>query len=136
MQPIIHKAAIALDLNPVSIGVSPGDRALLSMNSDTTVSVFVERPSRLPFGLGKPRVVLLGTLGARATDILLPALERKADFRVRIIEVEPAHLSRTGRASVYVSVWGNPADVAQSKSRPSIFTRSKINDPVPPYSER
>jgi hypothetical protein len=136
MQPIIHKAAIALDLNPVSIGVSPGDRALLSMNSDTTVSVFVERPSRLPFGLGKPRVVLLGTLGARATEILLPALERKADFRVRIIEVEPAHLSRTGRASVYVSVWGNPADVAQSKSRPSIFTRSKINDPVPPYSER
>jgi hypothetical protein len=136
MQPIIHKAAIALDLNPVSIGVSPGDRALLSMNSDTTVSVFVERPSRLPFGLGKPRVVLLGTLGARATDILLPALERKADFRVRIIEVEPAHLSRTGRASVYVSVWGNPADVAQPKSRPSIFTRSKINDPVPPYSER
>ena len=136
MQPIIHKAAIALDLNPVSIGVSPGDRALLSMNSDTTVSVFVERPSRLPFGLGKPRVVLLGTLGATATDILLPALERKADFRVRIIEVEPAHLSRTGRASVYVSVWGNPADVAQSKSRPSIFTRSKINDPVPPYSER
>ncbi|PWL24052.1 MAG: hypothetical protein DCO98_11610 [Altererythrobacter sp. XM-24bin4] len=136
MQPIIHKAAIALDLNPVSIGVSPGDRALLSMNSDTTVSVFVERPSRLPFGLGKPRVVLLGTLGARATEILLPALERKADFRVRIIEVEPAHLSRSGRASVYVSVWGNPADVAQSKSRPSIFTRSKINDPVPPYSER
>ena len=136
MQPIIHKAAIALDVNPVSIGVSPGDRALLSMNSDTTVSVFVERPSRLPFGLGKPRVVLLGTLGARATEILLPALERKADFRVRIIEVEPAHLSRTGRASVYVSVWGNPADVAQSKSRPSIFTRSKINDPVPPYSER
>jgi hypothetical protein len=130
MQPIIHKAAIALDLNPVSIGVSPGDRALLSMNSDTTVSVFVERPSRLPFGLGKPRVVLLGKLGVRATDILLPALERKADFRVRIIEVEPAHLSRTGRASVYVSVWGNPADVAQPKSRPSIFKRSKINDPV------
>ena len=135
MKPIIHKAAIALNLNPVSVGISPGDRALLSLNSDTTISVFVERPSRLPFGLGQPRVVLVGTLGAWATDILLPALERKADFRVRIIEVEPAHLSRTGRASVYVSVWGNPADIVQPRSTPEIFTRSKINDPVPPRGE-
>lgn len=135
MQPIIHKAAIALDLNPVSVGISPGDRALLSLNSDTTISVFVERPSRLPFGLGKPRVVLVGTLGARATDILSPALERKADFRVRIIEVEPAHLSRTGRASVYVSVWGNPTNIVRPKEAHAIFTRSRINDPVPPKSD-
>jgi hypothetical protein len=132
MQPIIHKAAIALDLNPVSVGISPGDRAVLSLNSDTTISVFVERPSRLPFGLGKPRVVLLGMLGARATDILLPALNRKADFRVRIIEVEPAHISRTGRASVYVSVWGDPADIVGPTASRAIFTRSRINDPVPP----
>ncbi len=135
MQPIIHKAAIALDLNPTSVGISPGDRALLSLNSDTTISVFVERPSRLPFGLGKPRVVLVGTLGARATDILSPALERKADFRVRIIEVEPAHISRTGRASMYVSVWGNPADIVRPKEARAIFTRSRINDPVPPQDD-
>ena len=135
MQPIIHKAAIALDLNPASVGISPGDRALLSLNSDTTISVFVERPSRLPFGLGKPRVVLVGTLGARATDILSPALERKADFRVRIIEVEPAHISRTGRASMYVSVWGNPADIVRPKEARAIFTRSRINDPVPPQDD-
>ena len=132
MQPIIHKAAIALDLNPVSVGISPGDRAVLSLNSDTTISVFVERPSRLPFGLGKPRVVLVGTLGARATDILLPALKRKADFRVRIIEVEPAHISRTGRTSVYVSVWGNPSDIVRPKESNAIFTRSRINDTVLP----
>ena len=135
MQPIIHKAAIALNINPVSLGISPGDRALLSLNSDTTISVFVERPSRLPLGFGKPRVVLVGTLGARATDILSPALECKADFRVRIIEVEPAHISRTGRASVYVSVWGNPADIVRPKDSRVIFTRSRINDPVPTKSD-
>ncbi len=80
MQPIIHKAAIALKLNPVSAGISPGDRALLSLNSDTSISVFVERPSRLPFGLGKLGFVSVGTLGARATEILLHALGRKADL--------------------------------------------------------
>ena len=74
-------------------------------------------------------------MGARATDILLPALECKADFRVRIIEGEPAHLSRTGRASVYVTVWGNPADIVRPKDSRVIFTRSRINDPVPTKSD-
>ena len=135
MQPIIHKAAIALELNPLSVGVSPSERALLSLNSDTTISVLVERPSRLPFGLGKQRVILLGKLGPRATDILLPALERKADFRVRIIEVEPAHISRTGRTSVYVSVWGNPADIVGPTVSRAIFTHSRTNDPDPSQSD-
>ncbi|MBM2324174.1 MULTISPECIES: hypothetical protein [Marivita] len=135
MQPIIHKAAIALNLNPVSAGISPSDPTFLVLNLDMSVSVFVERPSRLPFGFGKSRLVLAGKLGARATDIVRPALERKADLRVRIIEVEPAHLSRSGRAAIFVSVWGNPADIAQPKSTPAIFTRSKINDPVPPRNE-
>lgn len=132
MQPIIHKAAIALETSQLSVGISPGDRAQLVPNPDATISVFVEKTSRLPFGVGKPKLVLIGKLGVRATEILHSALERKAGFRVRIIEVEPAHLSRTGTASVYISVWGNPADIAQSKPKPTIFTRSKINDPVPP----
>jgi len=132
MQPIIHKAAIALDLDPISSGISPGDRALLSLNADATASVFVERPSRVPFGLGKPRLVSAGRLGKRATDLLRPALESKAELRVRIVEVEPAHLRRSGQAAVFVSVWGNIADIARSKSTPSIFTRSRINDPVFP----
>ena len=135
MQPIIHKAGITLELNPLSLGISPSDRALLYLNSDTTISVLVERPSRLHFGLGKPRVILLGKLGPRATDILLTALERKADFRVRIIEVEPAHISRTGRTSVYVSVWGNPADIVGPTVSRAIFTRSRINDPDPSQSD-
>lgn len=135
MQPIIHKAAIALDINPMSAGISPGDRAWLSLNLDETVTVFVERQSRLPFGIGKPRLVSVGKLGARATEIVRPALERKADLRVRIIEVEPAHLTRSGRAALFVSVWGNPADIIQRSSAPKIFTRSKINDPAPPSDE-
>ena len=136
MQPIIHKAAIALDLNPVSSGISPGDRAWLSLNPDATVSVLVERPSRLPFGLGKPKLFIAGKLGTRATYLLRPALESRADLRVRIIEVEPAHLSRSGHAAVFISVWGNVADVAQSKPASFMFTRSKINDPVPPKRDK
>lgn len=135
MKPIIHKAAIILDANLVFGGISLGDRALLSLNLDETVTVFVERPSRLPFGLGEPRLVSVGKLGARATEIVRPALERKADLRVRIIEVEPAHLTRSGHAALFVSVWGNPVDIIQPSSTPEIFTRSKINDPVPPRDE-
>jgi hypothetical protein len=135
MEPIIHKAAIALVVDPVSNGISAGDQTWLSLNSDNTISVFVEKPSRLPFRIGKPRSVLVGKLGARATDILWPALERKADFHVRIIEVEPPHLNRTGRASVYVSVWGNPADIVRPNGSRPIFTHSKINDPIPPQDD-
>lgn len=135
MQPIIQKAEIALEIDPVSAGVSPGDGAMLSLNADATVSVFIERPSRLPFGIGKPRLVPAGKLDAHATDILLPALEQNAELRVRIVEVEPAHLSRSGRVAVFVSVWGNPASIVRPKSAPAIFTRSKINDPVPPNGE-
>jgi hypothetical protein len=131
MQPIIHKASIFLDANPVSAGISLGDRAALVLNADASVSVVVERPSRWPFGIGKPRLVSAGKLGARATEIIRPALERCADLRVRIIEVEPAFISRTGRAEMFVSVWGNPADLVWPESKPSIFTQSKINDPVP-----
>lgn len=132
MQPIIHKAEIALDVNPTSVGISPGDRALLSLNQDATISVLVERPSRLPFGLGRPRLFAAGRLGTRATDLLRQAIESRAELRVRIVEVEPAHLNRSGHAAVFISVWGNPADLGRSKSKSVIFTRSKINDPISP----
>lgn len=131
MQPIIHKAAVALSINPVSVGISPRDSALLVLNPDATVTVLVERPSRLSFGLGSPRLVPIGALAARATDILLPALERQVDLRVRVVEVELPHVARTGRASVFVSVWGNPADLDPLKPKRTVLTRSKINDPMP-----
>ena len=132
MQPIIHKAAIVLELNPVSAGISPGDRATLSVNTDSSVSVFIERPSRLPFGFGKPRIFPVGKLGVRASEILLPALERKAELRVRVVEVEPAHISPSGQATVCISVWGNVADLDRQRSSYGIFSSSKINDPMPP----
>lgn len=132
MQPIIHKAAIVLELNPVSAGISPGDRATLSVNADSSVSVFIERPSRLPFGFGKPRILPAGKLGVLASEILLPALERKAELRVRIVEVEPAHVSPSGRAAVFISVWGNVADLDRQRLSSKIFSSSKINDPMPP----
>ena len=101
MQPIIHKAAIALETNQLSVGISPGDRARLVLDTDATISVFVEKPSRLPFGVGKPKLAPVGKLGTCATDILYFALERNAGFRVRIsrlnqpMSVAPAALQST-----------------------------------------
>ena len=136
MQPIIHKASIALDVDPISTGISPGDRALLSLDPESTVSVFIQRRSRLPFGFGKTKLVSAGKLSANATDILRPALERKADLRVRIVEVEPAHLSRSGHVAVFISVWGDPADINQPKSALDAVTRSKINESGPSNNDR
>lgn len=135
MIPIIHKAAVDLEINPSEFGISPGDQAFLLLHAEKTISVFVQRPTRFPFLFRMPRDVLVGTLAGWATEMMLPAIEREAVFRVRIIEIEPAHISRTGRASVYVSVWGNPVDFVRPKRTSLIFTRSKINDPVLPQNK-
>lgn len=125
MRPIIPKAAIKLEKNPYYLRISPGDPAFLSLNPDTTISALVERPSRLPFGMGKPKIVSVGKLDAQATYILHYYLERKAKPRVHIIEIEPAHLSSTGNTTMYVSVWGNKDEIICAKRTSTASTHSK-----------
>lgn len=113
MQPLIHKAALAvLELDPRRAEVSPGDFAELRSEPDGAIAVYVVRESRLPFGLGNPTHLRAGTLGKAATALIMPALERRAHLRVRVVEVDPAHLSSKGVNTVFISVWGNPDDLS------------------------
>jgi len=48
-------------------------------------------------------------LGGQATKMLTHALQKQAYLRVRIVEVEPPHLSRSAQGAVFLSVWGDPA---------------------------
>jgi hypothetical protein len=59
-------------------------------------------------------------------------------LRVRIVEIEPPHISARGETSVYISVWGDPNDFESPIVDPPIdqpgiekariFNRTKIND--------
>lgn len=132
MQPLIHKVALAtLDLDPHASGVSPGDPIALFCESNSSVSAYVSLPSRLLFGLGGRRQRRLGTLGPKASRLLIPALARQAHMRVRVVEVGYAHLNPRGMASVSISVWGDPKDLIPNHQQNTIFSRSRINDPLP-----
>lgn len=108
MQPLIHKASVHMTSNTVPTSVSPGDPVRLQVQDDGMIAAILTLPSRLPFGLGKTREFVAGTLGQNATNLLRPALKKAAYLRVRVVEVDPAHLSRTGQISLCISVWGDP----------------------------
>jgi len=109
MQPLIHKASVKLAANKLPSGVSLNDAVILRLNDDDDgITVILTLPSRLPFGIGKPRKIALGTLGQHATNLIKPALEKSTYLRVRIVEIEPAHLSHDGKNKLHISVWGDP----------------------------
>jgi hypothetical protein len=85
--------------------------------------------------LGGPVELVVGYLGQQATEILWPALESYAHLRVRIVEIEPAHLSPSGNASPFISVWGDPTILMSARPRHQIFTRNRINDEPAPEDE-
>ena len=108
MQPLIHKASVDITANTLPLSVSPNDNASLQLEDDDTISVILILLSRLPFGLGKSRKFVVGILGQKATALIRPAILKNARLRVKIVEIEPAHLSRSGEICLYISVWGDP----------------------------
>jgi len=98
MQPLIHKASVHLTADKLPPSISPGDAVDLRLQDDGTIMAILALPPRFPFGLGTSREFVAGTLGQRASDLLRPALEKAAHLRVRIVEIEPAHLSRNGQS--------------------------------------
>tara|TARA_B110000090_G_scaffold78226_1_gene89126 strand:+ start:661 stop:1011 length:351 start_codon:yes stop_codon:yes gene_type:complete len=108
MQPLIHKASVNLAANKLPSGVSLNDAVILCLKDDGRITAILTLPSRLPFGIGKPRKIALGTLEQHATNLIKPALEKSAYLRVRIVEIETAHLSHGGKNRLHISVWGDP----------------------------
>ena len=64
----------------------------------------------------------------QATAILRPALECNAHIRVHIVEIEPAHLSSSGKANLSIAVWGDPTILPSIRPKHEIFTRNRIDD--------
>ena len=128
MQVLIYKAALTdLKTNPATSGISPGDVVGLELGDDGKIAANALL-TRGKWFFKSTRSLPLGTLEPQATALLSPALERRAHLRVRIVEVEPAHLTRGKVAKVFISVWGDPEDLAAPKAKAQIFSRSRIND--------
>jgi hypothetical protein len=129
MQVLIHKTSLVrLEANLRISGIGLGDPVQLLQEGESDIAAFVMLPSRMPFGLGKSRIVRAGYLGNQAKALLWPAFEKDAPLRVRVVEILAAHLAGDGLNRVSISVWGDPADITPSVPKTTIFSRSRIND--------
>jgi hypothetical protein len=112
MQVLIHKTSLhRLQVKLSKMATVLGDAVRLVPEGNDDVAAYFIVPSRLPFGFGKSRLVRAGYLGNQAKALLMPALEKNAPLRVRVVDLEAAHLSSVGKDSVSISVWGNSADI-------------------------
>jgi hypothetical protein len=118
MQILIHKANLVRLQVPVrSLRIGLGEAVVFVQDSVSEVAVMAMLPSRLSFGLGRLRKVKLGYLGDHTKAILMPSLELDTQLRVRIVELDAAHLRTDGCDRIAISVWGDPAGMIPRGSR-------------------
>jgi hypothetical protein len=118
MQILIHKANVVRLQVPVrDLRLGLGEPVVLVRDNASDVAVMAMLPSRLPFGLGRLRKVKLGYLGDHTKTLLMPALDLGVQLRVRIVELDAAHLRTDGCDRIAISVWGDHAGVMQRGSR-------------------
>ena len=112
MQILIHKTSLLrLEVNLRRDAIYLGDPMQLLQEGSDDVAAFVKLPSRLPFGIGKARKVRAGYLGNNAKKLIMPALAKGGQLRVRIVEIQARHLNSEGIDLISISVWGDPADI-------------------------
>ena len=129
MQPLIHKASVHLFAKKLPASATLGDPIRLILNDDGIITVMLAVPSRLPFGLGPSRDFLAGKLGDQASALLKPALQIAAHLRLRIVEIEPAHLNKNGQSKLYISVWGEPKSIISHRPWQQAHQNNSVNDP-------
>jgi hypothetical protein len=126
---MIHKTSLLrLEVNLRRDAIYLGDPMQLLLEGTDDVAAFVQLPSRLPFGIGKVRSVRAGYLGNHAEELIMPALVKGGQLRVRIVEIQARHLNSTGIDLISISVWGNPADIIPTVPLGRVFSRSRINN--------
>lgn len=137
MQILIHKTSLLrLEVNLRRDAIYLGDPMHLLQEGTDDVAAFVQLPSRLPFGIGKARSVRAGYLGSHAAKLIMPALVKGGQLRVRIVEIQARHLNSEGIDFISISVWGNPADIIPTVPLGRVFSRSRINDGGPDTKTR
>ena len=127
MQILIHKANVVRLQVPVrGLRLGLGEAVVLVRENASDVAVMAMLRSRRPFGLGSLRKVKLGYLGDHTKALLMPALDLGVQLRVRIVELDAAHLRTDGCDRIAISVWGDPAGMMPRGLRWSDFSARPI----------
>jgi hypothetical protein len=114
MQALIYKTELTVERAPAWL--APNSPVELRLEPDGAVLAFARRPSRwIPF-LGDAPPVRIGALTEDAAILLRPVLETDIVLRVRIVELQPAHLTTDRRARISVSVWGGVDKMVGSRA--------------------
>lgn len=119
MQVILHKTPLVPPAKaPATFGLVLGDSVHLRADSAGEVTATIARRGLwLPLIGRRERQVSIGHLCPEAARIVAPALQQGADFRVRIVEICPAHLSADGHDNVCLSVWGDRDRLARAHAK-------------------
>lgn len=117
MQMLIYKTALAVERAPRWL--SPNGAVALRQQPDGSIAAYVRRPSSWMALLRVSRPVRIGVLDEEAGDILRPIMDTGATLRVRIVEIQQAHLAVDRQARISISVWGATSKITP----PSIFSR-------------
>ena len=108
LQVLIHKAPVQdLKLHIGKSGLCIGDAAELHLQPDGKIGIFAQAKRPLLGILPRRSLRHLGQLGPAATAVMTEPLQHSDHLRVRIVGLTPEHLSPSGAAEVYISVWSN-----------------------------
>lgn len=108
LQVLIHKAPVQdLQLHIGKSGLCIGDAAELHLQPDGKIGIFAQAKRPLLGLLPRRSLRHLGQLGPAATAVMSEPLQHGDHLRVRIVGLTPEHLSSSGAAEVYISVWSN-----------------------------
>lgn len=117
MQTLIYKTDIVVERAPAWL--APNAPVELRPQADGAVVAYAQRPSRLFTLFRSSRPVRIGVLHEEAGELLRPILDAGITIRVRIVELQPAHLAVDRRARISVSVWASVTRITP----PSAFSR-------------
>ncbi|MDB5658540.1 MAG: hypothetical protein JWS10_1155 [Cypionkella sp.] len=122
LQVLIHKAPVQeLQLHIGKSGLCIGDAAELQLQTDGKIAIYAQ--AKRPFlGLLTRRALRhLGQLGPAATAVMTEPLRHRDHLRVRIVGLTPEHLSPSGAAEVYISVWSNTHRMMAVRPKTPVF---------------
>jgi hypothetical protein len=129
MQVLFHKAELTnLEVNPADVSLPIGAHVSSMQEAQDLVGAYVTIPSRWPFGIGGEKLIRLGGLDPAISPLICSVGVDLAQLRVRVVEIVPSHLSESGIASVYVSIWGAGHHSRKSSRSYRIFSDSRINE--------
>lgn len=109
-------------------GLCMGDEAQAQLLSDGRVGIFarVKRPFLGLFPMRRP--TYLGHLGPVAAQVLAPALAEGVALRLRVVVLTPEHLATSGPPEIFVSVWGDPRQIAPYLNLPDLFVPPPLEE--------